>query len=265
MKLGIIAAPKADSFDYAAGLGLEFLEFCINVEVPVSDFTTLVPELKAASLRTGVAVGSIGRWGTDRIAPDGSVIEEELQASYALIDACQELGSPVFVCGCNYVEGRSLYDNAGSAIAYFSLLLAYGKERGVRIATYNCHWNSYIVDASAWKLVHGHLPELGIKFDPSHARYAGQDYLKEMSEWGHRFLHVHIKGSVIIDGKRFDDPPAGLDQTDWGTFMAILYGVGYAGGLSIEPHSEKWAGKLGEDGVRFTVNHMNRLLLREVR
>src|SRR5690606_40163880 len=58
------------------------------------------------------------------------------------------------------------------------------------------------------------------------------DYLKEMRDWGDRFTHVHIKGSVIIDGKRYDDPPAGLDQTDWKTFIAILYAKKYNGGLS---------------------------------
>ncbi|MBO7748695.1 sugar phosphate isomerase/epimerase [Paenibacillus sp. MWE-103] len=262
MKLGIIADPKAESFDYAAGLGLEFVEFCINVGVPAEEFAVKVPELKAASARAGVAVGSIGRWGADRIAKDGSIVEEELQASYTLIDACQELGCPVFVCGANYVEELSYYENVRAAIAYFEKLLDYGRERGVRIATYNCHWNSFIVDETAWKLIHGHLPELGIKYDPSHARYAGQDYLKEMADWGHRFLHVHVKGSVIVNGKRFDDPPAGLDQTDWGTFMAILYGVGYQGGLSIEPHSRTWTGELGDKGVKFTVDYVNRLLLR---
>jgi sugar phosphate isomerase/epimerase len=104
------------------------------------------------------------------------------------------------------------------------------------------------------------LPELGIKYDPSHARYAGRDYLKESRDWGGRFHHVHIKGSIIIDGQRFDDPPAGLDQTDWGTFMAILYGQGYQGGLSIEPHSHVWHGELGDKGVQFTIDYMRRMM-----
>jgi sugar phosphate isomerase/epimerase len=262
MELGIIASPNADSFEYAASLGLEFVEFCINVEQDVKEFTSRVSGLKAASESSGVRVGSIGRWGPDRIAKDGSIIEEELQAAYALIDASRDLGCPVFVCGCNYVDERSYLENVKSAVAYFSKLMEYGKSRGVRIATYNCHWNNFIVDNTAWKLIHGHLPELGIKYDPSHARYAGQDYLKEMRDWGGRFLHVHIKGSVIIDGQRFDDPPAGLDQTDWGTFMAILYGIGYEKGLSIEPHSHTWAGELGNHGVKYTVAYMNRLLFR---
>ncbi|WP_274362846.1 sugar phosphate isomerase/epimerase family protein [Paenibacillus thermotolerans] len=262
MKLGIIASPKAESFEYAKRLGLEFVEFCINIGNDAKEFKGLAAELKEASIRTGVGVGSIGRWGPGRIAKDGSIIEEELQAAYALIDASSELGCPVFVSGCNYVEERSYYENITSAIEFFSKLIEYGKGKGVRIATYNCHWNNFIVNDTAWNLIHGHLPELGIKYDPSHARYAGQDYLKEMKDWGSRFLHVHIKGSVIIDGERFDDPPAGLDQTDWGTFMAILYGVGYQGGLSIEPHSNVWTGELGDKGVEFTVKYMNRFLFR---
>jgi sugar phosphate isomerase/epimerase len=68
---------------------------------------------------------------------------------------------------------------------------------------------------------------------------------------------------LIIDGKRFDDPPAGLDQTDWGAFFSILYAKNYQGGLSIEPHSQVWKGELGEKGVNFTVNYMKKLLLIE--
>lgn len=262
MKLGIIASPEAKSFDYAAGLGLEFVEFCINVGTDVALIAGKLPELKAASARTGVQVASIGRWGPDRISKGGSIVQEELLASYALIDAACELGCPVFVAGCNYVDEMSYFDNVKAAIELFTNLIDYGRDRGVRIATYNCHWNSFIVDSAAWKLIHGHLPELGIKYDPSHARYAGQDYLKEMRDWGDRFVHVHLKGSVIIDGKRFDDPPAGMDQTDWGTFMSILYGVGYEGGLSIEPHSRNWNGERGEWGVRFTVDYFRNLLFR---
>jgi sugar phosphate isomerase/epimerase len=80
--------------------------------------------------------------------------------------------------------------------------------------------------------------------------------------WGERFYHVHIKGSLIVDGKRVDDPPAGLDQTDWGSFMAILYSQHYEGGLSIEPHSRTWAGELGDKGIDYTVNMMRTLLFR---
>lgn len=54
----------------------------------------------------------------------------------------------------------------------------------------------------------------------------------------------------------------GLDMTDWGAFMAILYGKQYEGGLSIEPHSKVWSGELGEKGIDFTVAYMKKLLFR---
>lgn len=263
MKLGIIASPQASSFRKAADQGLEFLEFCINVSSDVDAFLADLPKLKEASRSTGVAVGSIGRWGTDRIGKEGELIDEELRRSYQLIDAASELDCPNFVCGCNYVEELSYYANCTSAIAYFGKLIEYGKPRGVTISAYNCHWNNFVDNAQAWTVIHGHLPELGIKYDPSHSRYGGRDYLKELTEWGERFRHVHIKGSVIIDGKRFDDPPAGLDQTDWGTFMAVLYAKQYEGGLSIEPHSRTWSGELGDKGVAFTIGYMRKLLFSE--
>ncbi|WP_438446168.1 sugar phosphate isomerase/epimerase family protein [Gorillibacterium sp. sgz5001074] len=262
MKLGIIAECKVESFETAQAKGLEFVEFCINVGQDPAILRDQIPAFKEAIARTGVTVGSIGRWGSNRIAEDGSLVEEELQASYRLIDAAAELGCPNFVCGVNYVEGLSFYQNCTSAIAYFSTLIGYASAKGVTVSVYNCRWNNYVHSPDTWRIIAGHLPELGIKYDPSHSRYDGGDYLQEMKEWGHRFKHVHIKGSVRIGGERFDDPPAGLDQTDWGTFMSILYAKGYDGTLSIEPHSKTWSGELGDKGVQFTIDYMKKLLFR---
>ena len=78
------------------------------------------------------------------------------------------------------------------------------------------------------------------RYDTSHCINAGGDYLQETRDWGKRFIHVHLKGAVKIEGKVYDNPPAGMDQTDWTSFMGILYGLGYDGGLSIEPESAYW-------------------------
>jgi sugar phosphate isomerase/epimerase len=260
MILGIISSPETNSFDQAHEKGLEFVEFCINIGSDINDFMDKVPALQKASERTGVKVGSLGRWGSDRINAQG-IVEDELQISYRLIDAAAELDCPIFVCGVNYVEELSYYENATLAIDYFRKLIDYGAPKGVSISAYNCNWNNFVDNEMAWTIIHGHLPELGIKYDPSHSRYAGREYLIEVRDWGQRFQHVHIKGSVIIGGERFDDPPAGLDQTDWGTFMALLYGKGYKGGLSIEPHSHVWQGELGDKGVQFTIGYFRNLML----
>ncbi len=261
MKLGIIGNYDEKSFKMAADKGLAFLELCINIDQSVNDFLIQLDQVKKYSKQYNVGIQSIGRWGTDRIDEQGNIIQEELEVSYQLIDAAKELGCRNFICGCNYVEALSYYDNCTAAMAYFSKLIEYAEDKSVKIATYNCRWNNFIHSDLAWTVIHGHIAELGIKYDPSHCRYHGGDYLSEMKKWGQRFYHVHIKGSLIIDGERFDDPPAGLDETNWGAFVAILYAHKYDQGLSIEPHSANWKGELGDLGVDFTVNYMKKLIV----
>ncbi len=64
-----------------------------------------------------------------------------------------------------------------------------------------------------------------------------------------------------MNGKRFDDPPAGMDMTNWGAFLSILYAKGYQEGLSIEPHSDNWKGELGYKGVDYTIDFIQKLIL----
>ena len=117
----------------------------------------------------------------------------------------------------------------------------------------------------AYTLIMGYLKELYIKYDPSHCICAGGDYLQEARDWGDRFLHVHLKGTLIINGEHYDDPPAGMDQTNWGAFLAILYAKGYDKGLSIEPHSANWTGELGEKGIDYTIQYFRNLMLKDER
>ena len=261
MKLGIIAPPEEESFRMAQRKGLDFLEFCINKGHDTGEFFGDLEKLKSWKERYKVDIGSIGRWKVEPIDGVGRIDEEELRLSYGLIDAAEELGCPNYVCGCNYAEGLSYYENCTAAIAYLSKLLDYGRDKKVRISTYNCRKGNFIHNPVAWTLIHGHLRELGIKYDPAHSRYEGADYLKELADWGERVNHVHIKGSFILNGKRVDDPPAGMDQTNWPELMTILYMKNYTGGLSLEPHSDIWRGELEGKGVDFSIQYMRRLML----
>ncbi|WP_256758101.1 sugar phosphate isomerase/epimerase [Cohnella sp. WQ 127256] len=262
MQLGIIALPVEESFQMAARRGLDFLEFCINESNDGRAFYEDQQNLKQYMNRYRVSVGSVGRWKSKRIDMQGRLIEEELEICYRLIDVASELGCANFVSGCNYVDELSYYDNCTAAISFFSKLIDYGKDKGVTISSYNCRKGNFIHNPAAWTVIHGHLAELGIKYDPSHSRYFGGDYLQESKDWGHRFKHVHLKGSMIAGGERVDDPPAGLDQTDWPAFFSLLRAKGYSGGLSIEPHSQVWSGELGQQGIDYTVRYMNELLFR---
>lgn len=262
MQLGIISKGfEKKDFERVSSLGLSFLELCINVGVNVEDFTSQTDKVNTRIKETGVAIGSIGRWGTDRILPDGTFNDSELNSDLLLIEAAGKVGCTNFICGCNYIESLSYFENCRLAISYLEILMQKGEECGVLVSTYNCHWNNFITNDMAWTMIHGHLPKLGIKFDPSHSIYAGGNYLSEMVKWGNRFYHVHLKGSLYINNERIDDPPAGMDGTNWGAFMGILYKHGYNRTVSIEPHSTTWHGELGDAGILYTVDYFKKMVL----
>lgn len=257
MKLGIISYSfEKSEFEHIKKQGLDFVEFCVNCDQDnrFQEFYDKADEIRDNLTGLGLFTGSVGRWAGDKILKDGSINPDEWLADTTLIKAAKKVGSPVYCLSCNYVEELTLFENYSAAINYFGKLLEFAKDYDIKIATVNCHWNNYVHSDPAWSVIHGQLKDLYIKFDPSHSIYAkGENYLNEMKKWGNRFAHVHIKGSLPLEGERYDDPPAGMDITNWGAFMSVLYKLGYDGTLSIEPHSETWRGELGEKGVDYTI------------
>lgn len=256
MKLGIIApSHDAKGISRVASLGLKYAEFDVN-----ADDTSYLNEKEIISAlhEYGVKLGAVGRWGRDRINPDGTINQKEQKDEFGLIDLCRASGCPVYICGVNYVNQLSLYENYSAAIKYIETLLDYAGD-DVKVCTYNCSWNNYIDKPAAWDIVHGHLKNLGIKFDPSHTINGGRDYVREALEYGDRVYHIHLKGTINIDGKHIDDPPAGLDYVNWGLLLSIFAQKKYDGMLSIEPHSATWQGELGERGVRYTIDYFRKM------
>lgn len=264
MKLGMIRNGCTDAdFRFVKDKGLDFIEVCHNYPADAEGWLARLDEIKALCTKYSLPILSCGRWNGDGGPLDaaGKVRPEAFDEAKRVIEACSALGCPVYNCGCNRIEGMSLFRNYEAAIGWFSSLIEFGRPLGVRIATYNCHWNSFVDNMVAWEVIHGELPDLGIKFDASHSVSAGRDYLEEMRLWGTRFLHVHVKGVLRVNGNYVDDPPAGLDQLNWPAILGMLYKANYAGNLSIEPHSSTWKGKLGDRGLDLTIRYMRSLLV----
>lgn len=260
MKLGMIRYYDAASFDAVKNLGLEFIESCRNNDEESIDFVNHVSDIKANIARTGIPIRSVGRWNAE-CNVGGKIDEDRFKIVTDLFDAAVEVGAPVFVCGCNYDKSISLFKNYAAAIELFGRLLDRAKASGTKIAVYNCDWNNFVCNDAAYKIVLGELPELMLKFDASHAYNRGEDYMGIISNWGDRFAHVHIKGTVHAGRHGVDDPPAGMDDIKWGSVFATLYARKYDGGLSIEPHSSTWSGELGEKGVKYTIDFIRPFIL----
>ncbi|MDL2287496.1 sugar phosphate isomerase/epimerase [Eubacteriales bacterium OttesenSCG-928-G02] len=258
MKIGMITYPGVDGIKRIRNWGLDYAEFDVNDD-NIDYVLNAKNEIKAALAENNVKISVVGRWGRNRINKDGSFNEKEQRDEFNLIDFCEETNCPVYICGVNYVEELSYYENITAAINYIKSLMDYAGDR-VKISTYNCHWNSYIDEPKAWDIVHDHLKGLGIKYDPSHAINGGRDYMAEIVKYGHLVNHIHIKGTINVNGQRFDDPPAGLDMINWGAFLSVFRKHKYDGVLSIEPHSETWNGELGDNGIRYTIDYLKKLL-----
>lgn len=263
MILGIINGWEEGNFKAVADKKLDAVEFCVNHNYDSAEVLSKAQDIKAYSEKYNVKVGSIGRWGMDRILADGEIDEEAFAHDKNLVDLASIVGCPVYNVGINDIEERSFYENCQSAIKYLSALIDYARDKGVKICVYNCRWCNFVCEDKAWSVVLGALPELGIKYDPSHCVDDGGDYLWELSKWGSRIGHFHVKGIIMIGDDHFDDPPAGLDMINWRAVMGMLYAADYNGMLSIEPHSRVWHGAKGQWGIDFTRDFIRSMMMPE--
>ncbi|MBE0700342.1 MAG: sugar phosphate isomerase/epimerase, partial [Acholeplasmataceae bacterium] len=227
MKLGIISHHQDSDLKKVKQMGLANVEFCINGDDKT--FLSNIDQVQKSLKTYGLEVLSIGRWGTIRVNTQG-IVEQEFRVNEQLIDACRQLGCPIYTTGVNYVEEMNYEDNIRLTLTYLKRLQAYAATKGVKLAVNNCRWENYIVGPDTWDIVLRNVPGLGIKYDPSHAIYDLKNYLKELNDYAKHIVHIHLKGSLIVDSLRVDDPPAGLDMTNWKAFMSILYHHEYKGG-----------------------------------
>lgn len=240
-------------------MGLDFIESCCNSRAEAERYVANLPALKEGLRRANMRLSCVGRWNHD-VQSGGKINDSAAASYYALMDAAAEAGAKTFVVGCNYDDTVSLFRNYSNAIEFFGRLLEHANGR-IKVAVQNCRWNNFVVSPAEWEAVLGELKELGIKFDASHAYNYGRDYLAELSDWGERVYHVHIKGATHAGKRAVDDPPAGMDDIRWSSLFAVLYSRGYDGDLSLEPHSAAWNGARGDAGIKFTVDFIRKFIV----
>ncbi len=258
MRIGFITDLTDDDFRFASEHGFPCVEHISFGDVDVVDRRDDIRRL----IRTyGVDFSMLALFVQNYISDDKDAVAESFRQARGLIDLCEAIGAPLMVTCAGESEGRPLLENARRSVEALGKLIDYGKPRGVDIALYNCHITNFAYAPSAWDLILPELPDLGLKFDPSHALYDGRDYLAEARDWGARFKHVHAKGSLVIGGERFEDPPAGLDDTRWGPLFATLYHHDYDGDVNIEPHAATWTGKRRLDGILLAQRHLSQFVI----
>lgn len=254
---------SAAGFDVVKNNKLDFIEICCNNQEEAEKLIESVASIKEQIARTGIDVSCVGRWNHS-LNVGGKLDAEKMDCYFRQLDAAIELGAKTFVCGINYSDDVSLYKNYTAAIEFFGLLTEKAKNSGsgIKVAIHNCNWNNFVLTPREWDVVLGENPDLWLKYDASHAYNGHRDYLAELSDYGERIAHVHIKGTTHAGSRNVSDPPAGMDDLLWPSIFSILYARGYNGDLSIEPHSDIWRGELGDAGVEFTRKYISQFVLR---
>jgi sugar phosphate isomerase/epimerase len=274
MRIGFIAGIDEKDFAFAKEHGFPCVEFN-SFPGGVEKYAAAVADVVKWKAKHGVALSSFGYFGAEYLSPDKELREKALAGARQSVEVCERLGAPVLVMGAGSTPTRAVegggkpqpvkVDEANRlAIEAVAPVVRQAEAAGLKVAFYNCGWSNFCFNESAWGAFLNAFPAAGIKFDPSHPFYRGENYLAQMRDWGHRFLHVHAKGSLSVAGTRFTDPPAGMDQTDWPSFFGILHAVGYRGDVNLEPHAAPWAsGEMRYRGLVFSQRCLRQFLAEE--
>lgn len=258
MKISCIIENDFRDLEYYKSLGINDFELCTHEDA--TDFLNNLGETRAKIIENELKIVSLGRWGAEKVK-NGEILDNQIAIDMQHIDFAHEIGCNLYCTGINYDNSLSLIENYEQAINYFKKLIEYGSKFEIQIAVVNCDWNNYILGHKQWAILLEALPELKIKYDASHLFYRDKDYLAELEFLKDRVAHVHLKGSVKVDNKRYDDPPAGLDQIDWNSILTILYVNQYNGYLSIEPHAEKISREITKLGVGYTLKYFSERII----
>lgn len=136
-------------------------------------------------------------------------------------------------------------------------LIAYAKERGIKIAIENCPmlWKqtwpggtNLAYSPSIWRRMFEIIPDdnFGLNFDPSHLIWQFIDEVRPIFDFKERIFHVHAKDmwldremlyqdGVLGAGFNWAIPKLpGLGEVRWSALISALYQIGYDYVVSVE-------------------------------
>jgi sugar phosphate isomerase/epimerase len=172
---------------------------------------------------------------------------------------------PVVNTFCGGDASRNVDENWREALKVWPKVIAYARDRGVKIAFENCpmifsydEWpggHNIAYSPYVWRrILEAWGGDVGMNYDPSHLVWQMIDQARFIREFGPHMLHVHAK-DVMIDrdglyergvmsvgiGWQVPRMP-GLGDIDWGIIFSGLYRAGYDGPVIIEHEDRRFEG-----------------------
>ncbi len=259
MRIGFIARPVEDDFEFAALKEVPCLEFHFS-----SDLSALrrSAEIRGWKQKYETDISTVALFGRNYLAADEAERREHFAALRQVTDFAKAVGSPLVTTGGGLNPTHSREQSCERAAELFAEPIRYAESLGLKFAFYNCPWANFITGPEAWEPLLGQaFPTAGIKFDPSHPLHTGQDWSRQLADWGHRVYHAHAKDTLFIDGKPFEDVPAGLGEIPWGRFFALLYHHRYRGDINVEINGRTWSeGQMHYSGILLARHHLQQFI-----
>lgn len=189
--------------------------------------------------------------------PDPGVSKPAIDHLKKVIDAAVLLEVPIVGTFIGADVNKYADQNLETFATVWPPIIAYARERGIKIAIENCPmlWKqtwpggtNLAYSPAIWKRMFEIIPDdnFGLNYDPSHLIWQFIDEVRPIKEFRDRIFHVHAKDmeidreqlyqhGVIEPGFSWAIPRLpGLGATRWPEFVAALYAIGYDYVISVE-------------------------------
>jgi sugar phosphate isomerase/epimerase len=205
----------------------------------------------------GLGISSLAYY-PNNLHPDPDARREANEHLKRVVDAAQLLGVEIVGTFVGNDRSRTIRQNLETFREVWPPLVAYARERGVKIAIENCpmifsddEWpggNNLAWSPAIWRQMFEVIPDegFGLNLDPSHLVWLMIDYERAVYDFADRILHVHGKDmeirrdglyehGTLSAGMGWQVPRLpGLGEVRWNRFIAALYAVGYDFVVSVE-------------------------------
>lgn len=282
MKLGLLTAalpkmPLPELAAWAAESGFGMLEIACwplsksdrryggvtHIDVAALD------KAKAKSIRSmmtghGLDISSLAYY-PNILGAQGQQRADAIGHLESVIDAAVLLEVPIVGTFVGADQTKYANENLEEFAKVWPPIVAYARDRGIRIAIENCPmlWDdtwpggqNLAYSPSIWTRMFEIIPDdhFGLNYDPSHLIWQFIDEIRPIGDFRDRIFHVHAKDmridrdllyqdGILAPGFRWAIPRLpGLGEVRWPEFMAALYSIGYDYVVSIEHEDRTFEG-----------------------
>ncbi len=274
MKLGLLTAALpgmnlTDLATWAAATGYEMLEIACwpagKAERRYAGVSHIdVVKLKKKDAREirktlgglGLDISSLAYY-PNILDPDEAQSSASIAHLKKVIDAAVLLEVPIVGTFAGADQTKSAHQNLETFASVWPPLIAYARERGIKIAIENCpmvweqSWpggTNLAYSPAIWRRMFEIIPDdnFGLNLDPSHLIWQFIDEIRPIYEFKDRIFHVHAKDMEINREMLYQDGTLGcgfrwaiprlpgLGAVRWNEFIAALYAIGYDDVVSVE-------------------------------